>query len=289
MMHAVPLLDVQAVGSAADPRVGDYLSLTDTALRRRREPAEGLFIAEGAPVITRALRAGYPLRSVLCEQRWLDSCRALVAAATARATNPGSAGPTVPCYVAPADMLRAITGFHVHRGALAAFGRLPLTPFDRLMDTARRLLVVEDSNNPTNLGAVFRCAAALWMDGVVLSPGCADPLYRRCVRVSMGEVFALPYARLADWPGGLRRLGAAGYLLLALTPATGAEPLDAVVRSGLPDRVAVLLGAEGPGLSAGALAAAHHRVRIPMAAGVDSLNLAAAAAVACYLVGLPGP
>ncbi|HYT25574.1 MAG TPA: RNA methyltransferase, partial [Actinomycetota bacterium] len=181
-------------------------------------------------------------------------------------------------------VLEAVTGFHVHRGALASVARPPLPDAPTLLAGACRLAVLEDVNNPTNLGALFRSAAALGMGGVLLSPGCADPLYRRAVRVSMGEVLAVPYARLAPWPAALAEVRAAGFELLALTPAAGAEPLDRV-EVGPRDRVAVLLGAEGPGLTPAALAAAGRAVRIPMAAGVDSLNVAAAAAVAFWVLG----
>ncbi len=238
--------------------------------RTRAEPAGGLFIAEGEPVIRRAARAGYRLRSLLLGPWCLDRLADV-------------AGPA-PVYVASPAVLEAVTGFHVHRGALASVARPPLPDAPTLLAGACRLAVLEDVNNPTNLGALFRSAAALGMGGVLLSPGCADPLYRRAVRVSMGEVLAVPYARLAPWPAALAEVRAAGFELLALTPAAGAEPLDRV-EVGPRDRVAVLLGAEGPGLTPAALAAAGRAVRIPMAAGVDSLNVAAAAAVAFWVLG----
>jgi len=189
-----------------------------------------------------------------------------------------------PVYSAPFDVLRALTGFHVHRGALASFHRKPLPSLGSVAGTARRLVVLEDLVSHTNLGAVFRCAAALGMDGVVLSPSCADPLYRRSVRVSMGEVFAIPYARAAAWPGALDELRWFGFTLAAMTPAPDAVAVDAA-GFGPDDRVAVLLGSEGPGLSAEAMARCEHRLRIPMAGGVDSLNVAAAAAVTFWELG----
>jgi tRNA G18 (ribose-2'-O)-methylase SpoU len=270
-------LDLRRVESADDPGLSDYARLTDTALRRRREPAEGMFIAEGAPVVERALRAGYPLRSLLCDERWIAHARDLLEEVA------GLSG-AVPCYVGSGPLLEALTGYHVHRGMLAAFARRALPDLDQLLTRTRRLVVVEDSNNPTNLGAVFRCAAGLGMDAVLLSPRCADPLYRRCVRVSMGQVFALPYARAGRWPDDLARVRAAGFTVLALSPRAEVA-LGDVAAAGLPDRVAVLVGAEESGLSPEALSAADRQVRIPMAAGVDSLNVGAAAAVACYLVG----
>lgn len=263
---------VEQVADPDDPRLRDYRSLTDVALRRLLEPAGGLFIAEGALVIERALAAGYALRSVLTAPEWLDRMR------------PALAGSAAPVYVGSPALLEAITGFHVHRGALAAVHRKPLPHPAELLGSARRVVVLEDTVSHTNLGAVFRSAAALGMDAVLLSPSCADPLYRRAVRVSMGTVFAVPYARIERWPHGLADLKDQGFRVLALTPGDDATPLDAL-RLAPDERVAVLLGTEGPGLSARALDAAGEKVRIPMAAGVDSLNVAAAAAVAFWVVG----
>jgi tRNA G18 (ribose-2'-O)-methylase SpoU len=223
-------------------------------------------------VIRRALLAGYQPRSMVMAPEWLGRMASLVAAVDA------------PVYSAPYDVLRELTGFHVHRGALASFHRRPLPTVASVAGTARRLVVLEDLVSHTNLGAVFRCAAALGMDGVVLSPSCADPLYRRSVRVSMGEVFAVPYARPDAWPGALDELRSAGFTLAAMTPADDAASVDA---AGFADgeRVAVLLGSEGPGLSEAALERCDRRLRIPMAGGVDSLNVAAAAAVTFWVLG----
>ena len=254
-----------------DPRLADYRALTDVALRRRTEPELGIFIAEGEIVIRRALQAGYPMRSALMTQRWLPSMADVVGTTDA------------PLFVGSDELLEQVTGFHVHRGALAAMGRLPLPDVAALLPAAASVVVLEDVNSHTNIGAIFRCAAGLGMDGVFLSPTCADPLYRRSVRVSMGEVFALPYARFAAWPAGLTELTAAGFTVVALTPDPAATSIDdLVIADG--EKLALVMGAEGPGLSAVTLAAASMRVRIPMANGVDSLNVAAAAAVACYAV-----
>ncbi len=234
-------------------------------LRTRWEPPHGLFIAEGELVLGRALQAGYRPRSLLVDAKRVDQLPDADA----------------PLYAATQDVLRATTGFHVHRGILASFHRRPLPSAADVLAAATRVAVLEDVNNHTNLGAVFRGAAALGMDAVLLSPSCADPLYRRSVRVSMGEVFAVPYARLAPWPAALAEVRAAGFGLLALTPAEDALPiqrLSAAARR----RPALLLGAEGPGLSRAALAASDQRVVIPMRNGVDSLNVAAAAAVAFW-------
>jgi len=261
---------VQRIDDPADPRVADYVSLTDVSLRRRLEPEHGLFIAEGVQVVERALSGGYQLRSAFVSSKAVDLLRPLLAGADA------------PVYVADPDVIRRVAGFHVHRGVLASFARKALPQVADVLRTARRVAVLEDTNNPTNLGAVARSAAALGMDALLLSPECADPLYRRAVRVSMGEVFALRCARVETWPQGLTVLRDHGFRLLALTPDADATPIRDVPLTG---RVAVMLGAEGPGLSAGAAAVADQRVRIPMAAGVDSLNVAAAAAVAFYVVG----
>lgn len=270
---------VVRVESAQDPRLHDYTGLTDMQLRTRTEPERGLFIAEGEKVITRALDAGYPLRSMLLSDKWLD----LMAPVAARTD--------APVYVGADDLLEEVTGFHVHRGALAAFGRLPLPDPAALLAAARRIVVLENVNNHTNIGAIFRAAAALGMDAVLLAPDCADPLYRRAVRVSMGTVFAVPYARLGaepelPWPRALGLLDSHGYSLMALTPAPDAVDLRTLTLEPR-EKVALLLGSEGDGLSPRALAACDLRVRIPMAAGVDSLNVAAAAAVACYALTAP--
>ncbi|RKN12692.1 TrmH family RNA methyltransferase [Streptomyces radicis] len=258
-----------------DPRLADYTSLTDVALRRRVEPALGLFMAEGEKVIRRALHAGYPMRSMLLTPRWAEAMGDLVERADA------------PVYVVSPALAERVTGFHVHRGALASMHRTPLPEPGDLLATARRLVVLEAVNDHTNVGAVFRSAAALGMDAVLLSPDCADPLYRRSVKVSMGAVFSLPYARLDRWPGGLAAVRDAGFTLLALTPAEGARDIAEAVAADRDARVALLLGAEGDGLTPRALAAADARVRIPMAHGIDSLNVAAAAAVACYALAHP--
>ncbi|MFI5492248.1 TrmH family RNA methyltransferase [Actinoplanes sp. NPDC051859] len=261
--------DVHLIDDPADERLGDYRSLTDLELRTKWEPPHGLFIAEGELVLRRARRAGYQARSYLVDAKRVDQLEDLDDA---------------PVYAAAPAVLEQVTGFHVHRGVLASFHRLPLLDAGDVLAAARRVAILEDVNNHTNIGAVFRGAAALGIDAVLLSPTCADPLYRRSVRVSMGEVFAVPYARLEPWPDGLDRVREAGFSVLALTPAPDAVPmqrLDAAQRA----RPALLLGAEGPGLSRHALAACDVPVRLPMRRGVDSLNVAAAAAVAFWELG----
>ncbi|MFJ3930765.1 MULTISPECIES: TrmH family RNA methyltransferase [unclassified Streptomyces] len=265
------MADVLTVDDPDDPRLSDYTGLTDVELRRRREPAEGLFIAEGEKVLRRALQAGYPMRSLLLSAKWLDALADVIERVDA------------PVYLVDPALAEQVTGYHVHRGALASMQRRPLPDAAELLAAARRVAVLESVNDHTNIGAIFRSAAALGMDAVLLSPDCADPLYRRSVKVSMGAVFSVPYARLAPWPQGLAALRESGCRLLALTPDGEAVPLDEAAPHRL-ERVALMLGAEGSGLSPKALAAADTPVRIPMAHGVDSLNVGAAAAVAFYAV-----
>jgi len=243
-------------------------ALTDVELRTRWEPPHGLFIAEGELVLRRAMRAGYRPRSFLLDAKRADQLADL-----------GELD--APIYGATPAVLEQVTGFHVHRGVLASFHRRELLTPQQVMAGARRLVVLEDLNNHTNLGAIFRAAAALGIDGVLLSPSCVDPLYRRSVRVSMGEVFALPYARLDSWPGDLAEVQAAGFTVLAMTPAEDAVPIQQVPAQQRA-RTALMIGAEGPGLSAAAMRASDRRVVIPMQRGVDSLNAAAAAAVAFW-------
>jgi tRNA G18 (ribose-2'-O)-methylase SpoU len=257
---------VELITDPEDERIADYRALTDVALRTRWEPPHGLFIAEGELVLRRALRAGYAPRSYLLDVKRVAELVDL---------------PGAPVYAADQQVLRATTGFHVHRGVLASFHRRALPRVADLLRSARAVLVCEDVNNHTNLGAIFRSAAGLGMDTVLLSPSCADPLYRRSVRVSMGEVFAVPYARLAAWPAGLVAVREAGFTVLALTPAPDAVPIHRLAADGRA-RPALLFGAEGAGLTPAAVAASDARVRIPMDHGVDSLNVAAAAAVACW-------
>ena len=265
---------IVTVGGASDPRLADYVRLTDVHLRRSMEAPSGLFVAEGEKVIRRAIGAGYPVRSLLITRDKLavhadlaDSC-------------PG------PVYLVEPEVAEQVTGYRVHRGALASMQRLPLRPVSGVISDARRVVVLEDIVDHTNVGAIFRCVAALGFDAVVLAPRCADPLYRRSVRVSMGAVFSVPYARMTDWREGLGELRSAGFRLLALTPAPDAVPIgDVPAQPG--GRLALLLGTEGDGLSARWRDQADVPVRIPMRRDVDSLNVASAAAIACYLLAEP--
>ncbi|WP_432844158.1 TrmH family RNA methyltransferase [Dactylosporangium sp. CA-092794] len=261
-------MTVETITDHDDERIGDYRALTDVELRTRWEPPNGLFIAEGELVLRRALRAGYRMRSVLIDAKRVAQIEDLPLEG-------------VPVYAGDQATLEAITGFHVHRGVLASFHRTPERSAGEVLAAARRIAILEDINNHTNIGALFRSAAALGMDAVLLSPSCADPLYRRSVRVSMGEVFAVPYARLEPWPDALERVREAGFTVLALTPAADALPLQRLTAAQR-SRPALLLGAEGAGLTPEALRASDTRVVIPMRRGVDSLNVANAAAVAFW-------
>jgi len=269
------------VADATDPRLADYARLTDMELRTRLEPGQGLFIAEGTKVISRAVAAGYPVRSVLVAERRLADLPALL---------PQLAGTGAPVYVVADKTAEQLTGYRVHRGALASLHRKPLPEVPALAAAARRVIVLEDLVDHANVGAIFRCAAALGVEAVFLSPRCADPLYRRAVKVSMGAVFAIPYARITGWFDGLAGLRAAGFRLLALTPDPAAAPISAAMAGQrTAQKIALLLGTEGDGLSSRWLREADQAVRIPMhsgalASGVDSLNVVAAAAIACHLL-----
>ncbi|MDJ0320189.1 RNA methyltransferase [Pseudarthrobacter sp. PS3-L1] len=256
--------------SAADPRVSDYTNLTDVHLRKLREPAEGLYIAESSRVLRRALAAGHQPRSFFLAEKWADDLADVF-----------DQFPDVPAYVGSAQLLEEITGFHLHRGAMAAMHRpAPLALAD-LLSGARRVAVLEDIVDHTNVGAIFRSAAALDIDAVLISPRCGDPLYRRSVRVSMGTVFQVPWVRLGQWPQDLEVLRSSGFTVAALELTDDAVDVD-VLAASQPERLALVLGTEGAGMSPATLAAVDCTVRIPMRAGVDSLNVAAASAVAFW-------
>ncbi|WP_127126165.1 RNA methyltransferase [Georgenia sp. SYP-B2076] len=274
-----------------DDRLGDYLGLTDVALRSKHEPEKGLYIAESANVISRALEAGHRPRSFLMAEKWLTSMGPVIAAAPASG-GAADGGPDVPVFVADEPVLRAITGFHLHRGALAAMHRPPLAGVRELLvgarggAGARRVAILEDIVDHTNVGAMFRSAAGLGVDAVLVTPRCADPLYRRSVRVSMGTVFQVPWTRLTTWPGAIEKLHQVGFTVAALALSDDSVSLDEFAASPqvtAPDsRLALVLGTEGDGLARATVEVADAVVRIPMAGGVDSLNVAAASAVAFW-------
>lgn len=260
---------IVTIDTPDDPRVRDFTQLTDVSLRRLREPAEGLFMAESRPVITRALQAGHRPRAFLMSARWL--------AETADLTTDPAAG-DCPIYVGAEPVLRSITGFHLHRGIIASMHRPTPAPWQDVIRDARRVAVLEDIVDHTNVGAMIRCAAGLGIDAVLVTPRCADPLYRRAVRVSMGTVFQLPWTRIDPWPAALDTLSDLGFTTVAMALRPDAVRLDDFVQN-LPPRVAFVLGTEGQGLTAASQEACRVRVEIPMTGGVDSLNVAAASSV----------
>jgi len=260
------------ITDAADPRLEDYVALTDVALRRRTEPERGLYIAESEKVIRRARAAGHAPRSYLMARRWLTDLSDLVAEAETDG---------IPVYVGEHDVIEQLTGFHLHRGALAAMQRPVLPTVADLISDARRVIVLEDIVDHTNVGAIFRSAAALGVDVVLVTPRCADPLYRRSIRVSMGTVFQVPWTRIDPWPKGIDVLKRTGFTVAAMALTDDSVSLDEL-ESNPPERIAIVLGTEGDGLSRHTVTGADLTVRIPMAGGVDSLNVAAASAVAAW-------
>jgi len=263
------------VDDPADPRVSDYVGLKDGQRRRRRRPRRGgdggFFIAESAVVVRRLLRSPYQLRSLLVSDNGLVGLGADLDLTDA------------PVYLATPAVVAEICGFAFHRGVMAAADRRPLPDLATLVAGVELIVVTESVNDNENLGALFRNAAAFGAGAVVLDPTSADPLYRRSIRVSAGHVLAVPFTRVADWPASIGELQRLGFEVLALTPEReGSRPLDSVRRR---PRQALMVGAEGSGLSEQALAAADRRVRIPLMAGVDSLNVATAVAIALYELG----
>ncbi len=267
--------DVEVVGprpirvtDVGDPRLGDYAALTDAALRKRYEHQHGVLIAEGPNPVRALVTSPYPVRSFLVAEGRVEAMAAVLASTRA------------PVYVVTRALLEELVRFRLHQGVLACGVRRAATPPARLVAGCRRALVLEGLNDHENLGTLFRTARAFRVGGVLLAPGCADPLYRRSVRVSMGHVLHVPFARVETTSAALDLLHGAGFTTLALTPDTAAPRIDRLVLEG--DRTALVLGAEGPGLSASALTGTTTTARIAMADGVDSLNVAAAGAIACH-------
>lgn len=262
----MPIIHVTDPG---DARLADFRDLTDVQLRRVLEPEGGLYLAESPKVIARALAAGHAPRSMLLQPKWLEDVTGMLA------------DRDVPVFVAEESVLETITGFHLHRGAIASMHRPPLPDAARLLRDARRVVVLEDIADHTNVGAIFRAVAGLGADAVLVTPRCADPLYRRSVRVSMGTVLQVPWTRIPWWPEGADLLREHGFHIAALALSDDAVDL-AVFTENAPDRVALVLGTEGDGLSRRAISHADTVVTIPMGHGVDSLNVAAASAVALW-------
>ena len=273
------MADIREITDFAAPELDVYARLTEGQLKNRADLAKGLFIAESPNVILRALDGGYEPVSLLMERRHIEG----------QAREVVERCGDIPLYTAPLPVLTELTGFPLTRGVLCAMRRRPLPSLEEVLSGASRIAVLEDVMNPTNVGAIFRSAAALGMDAVLLTPSCSDPLYRRAVRVSMGTVFQIPWTHigeeLTDWPHpGLERLRELGFKTAAMALRDDAVSIDdpALMAE---EKLAVVLGTEGEGLADGTIADCDYTVRIPMSHGVDSLNVAAASAVAFWQLG----
>ena len=263
-------VDVQDVNDPDDPRLDDFRHLNSLDRRPDLPTGKGLVIAEGVLVVQRMLASPFTPHALLGTDRRLAELEADLAGAGA------------PFYRASADVMARVVGFHLNRGVLAAARRVPEPGVAEVVDTARTVAVLEGVNDHENLGSIFRNAAGLGVDAVVFGSGCADPLYRRAVRVSMGHALLVRYGRATNWPAELVALKESGFRLLAMTPHSEACSLPDAMEAVRDERIAVLVGAEGPGLTAATLRLSDMRVRIPMSRGTDSLNVATAAALAFY-------
>jgi tRNA G18 (ribose-2'-O)-methylase SpoU len=255
------------VETADDPRVAEYSAVPDAQLLRTR----GLFVAEGRLVVQRLVEDGrYRIRSLLLS----EAAHAALSSTVERLSR------DVPVLVCRAEAFSSITGYNIHRGCLALVERPPAARVDEVLSGAQTVVVLEAVTNADNVGGVFRNAAAFGAEAVLLSPTCCDPLYRKAIRTSMGATLRVPFSRLEPWPGAIATLRRHGFAVVALTPREPARTIDAMASAGRPERIALLLGTEGAGLSAAAESAADQRVRIPIGPEVDSLNLAVAAGIA---------
>ena len=261
-------MPVVEISDIADPRLTDFAHRTDVALKNGSTAEHGLYIAESALVLERALRAGHRPRSVLALGGTVDEAVALV-------------GDDVPVYSGPGDLLAELTGYILHRGLIASMHRPPLQSVQSLLENARRVVILENVVDPTNVGAIFRSVAAIGADAVLVTPRCSDPFYRRAIRVSMGTVLQVPWTRTGDWASTRELLTANGFHVAALALTDDAVSLRSFAATA-PEKVALVLGTEGEGLTPEAIASADTVVQIPMAHGIDSLNVAATAAVAMY-------
>ena len=273
------MANIITISDFSDPRLDLFARLTEGQLRRQQESEQGIFIAESPKVIERALNGGYTPVALLMEQKHIEGDGAPIIARC----------PEVPVYTASRQVLEALTGFALTRGVLCAMERRALPTVEELLQNARRVAVLEGIVDPTNVGAIFRSAAALNMDAVLVTPTCCDPLYRRAVRVSMGTVFQVPWTKIGDdhtqWPHpGLERLQALGFKTAAMALRDDSVSID---DAGLlsEDKLAIVLGTEGDGLANDTIANCDYTVKIPMSHEVDSLNVAAASAVAFWQLG----
>jgi tRNA G18 (ribose-2'-O)-methylase SpoU len=261
----MPVIDISDL---TDPRLADYSHLTDVALKKARGTEHGLYLAESALVLERALGAGHLPRSVLALGGTVDEAVTLV-------------GDEVPVFSGPGELLAELTGYILHRGLIASMHRPALPDPDELLENARRIVILENVADPTNVGAIFRSAGAIGADAILVTPRCSDPFYRRAIRVSMGTVLQVPWTRVGDWPATRELLTRHGFHVAALALTTDAVSLRDFDGASH-ERLALVLGAEGPGLTDAALAASDTVVQIPMKHGIDSLNVAAASAVAMW-------
>ncbi len=260
-------MPVIRIADLEDPRLADYSHRTDVALRKAQGTEHGLYPAESALVLERALRAGHEPRSVLALGGSVDEALRLLG------------DRDVPVFSGPAELLEELTGYVLHRGLIAAMHRPALPSPEALLTDARRVVILENVADPTNVGAIFRSVGAIGADAVLVTPRCSDPFYRRSIRVSMGTVLQVPWTRLGDWASARALLAASGFHVAALALGDDAVSLRDFAA---PERLAIVLGAEGDGLTPEALDAADTVVQIPMAHGIDSLNVAAASAVALW-------
>ena len=261
-MPVIPITEL------SDPRLADYSHQTDVALKKARSSEHGLYLAESALVLQRALRAGHVPRSVLALGASVEEAVSLV-------------GDDVPVFSGPPELLEELTGYLLHRGLIASMHRPALPTVETLLKDARRVIVLENVVDPTNVGAIFRSVAGIGADAVLVTERCSDPFYRRAIRVSMGTVLQVPWTRLGEWDVAAETLHGAGFHIAALALEPGAVALREFAASA-PERVALVLGTEGEGLTREAIAVADTIVQIPMRHGIDSLNVAATAAVAMY-------
>lgn len=271
MRDNAPVVNVIDIADPYDPRINDYRNLNRSDKRPDLPGGAGLVIAEGVLVVQRMLESRFVPDSLLGVDRKLQELA------------PGIAGTGVPFYRVPHEVMDECIGFHLNRGVLAAAHRVPERPLDEVLDGARTVGILEGVNDHENIGSMFRNAAGLGVDAMLVGARCADLLYRRAVRVSMGHVLRLPYAHLPDWPRGIAQVRDRGFSVLALTPDANAPTLPEVLRGrGQDDRVALVVGAEGPGLRKDTMKFCDARARIPMSPGADSLNVATSAAIAFY-------
>ncbi|RWZ83819.1 TrmH family RNA methyltransferase [Glutamicibacter sp. HZAU] len=258
------------VADLEDPRLDEYLRLSEAHLRMRSDVENGLYIAESTKVVQRAINAGHVPRSFLLAEKHLDQL-----------AEEFNQFPDAPIFIGDDRQLQDLVGFHLHRGAMAAMNRPEPLDLDEVLEASSRIAILEDIADHTNLGAIIRSASGLGVDAVLLTPKCVDPWYRRSARVSMGTVFDLPWVRMQSWPGDLQTLKKHGYEMLAMELTDDAIPLNEVeIKAG--QKAAMILGNEGRGVTDEALATVDRTVIIPMHRGVDSLNVGAASAIAFW-------